>query len=96
MSRNAAFLAECAGAIVLAGPGFAAEPKTDEEKTIYAIGVAMSQSLSRYNLSESEVGLVQQGLSDGLTDKATVDVRAESANIQKLARDRAEQRDRAE
>ncbi len=91
MSLKAAFLAVCAGAIVLAGPGFAAEPKTDEEKTIYAIGVAMSQSLSRYNLSESEVVLVQQGLSDGLTGKATVDVREQSANIQKLARDRAQQ-----
>ncbi len=91
MSRNAIFSTACAGLIVLAGPGFAAEPKTEEEKTIYAIGVAMSQSLARYNLSESEVKLVQQGMSDGLSGTASVDVREQSANIQKLARDRAQQ-----
>ncbi len=91
MIRNASLVVACAGAIVLAGPGFAAEPKSDDAKTIYAIGVAMSQSLARYNLSESEVALVVKGLSDGIAGKADVDVRAQSANIQKLSRDRAQQ-----
>ncbi len=68
---------------------WAAEPKTDEEKTIYALGVAMSQSLSRYSLSESEVELVKQGLADGISGTATVDVREQSPKIQALARDRA-------
>ena len=87
MFRSLALLA--AASVFAAGASFAAEPKTDEEKTIYALGVAMSQSLSRYSLSADEVELVKQGLSDGLSGKAEVDVRAESANIQKLARDRA-------
>lgn len=66
----------------------AAGPQTAEEKTIYAIGVALSQSISRYSLSEAEVTLVVQGIKDGLAGSATVDVGEESANIQKLARDR--------
>lgn len=91
ISAAAAKAAATAAAAVLliAGAAYAAEPKTPEEKTIYALGVAMSQSLSRYNLSEAEVELVKQGLADGLSGEADVDVRAESANIQKLARDRA-------
>ncbi len=76
-------------AVAVASSAPAAEPTTPEQKTIYAIGVAMSQSLSRYGLTEEEVGLVTQGITDGLAGKATVDVKEESANIQKLARDRA-------
>jgi FKBP-type peptidyl-prolyl cis-trans isomerase len=91
MIRKATFLAACFGVVIAAVPALGDEPKTDEEKTIYAIGVAMSQSLARYNLSDAEVKLVQEGLADGLSGKATIDVREQSANIQKLGRDRAEQ-----
>lgn len=70
------------------GRAVAAETQSAEEKTIYAIGVAVSQSLTRYGLSAAEIELVKKGLEDGLTGKATVDVGEESANIQKLARDR--------
>jgi FKBP-type peptidyl-prolyl cis-trans isomerase len=91
MIRKATFLAAWLGVVIAAVPALGDEPKTDEEKTIYAIGVAMSQSLARYNLSEAEVKLVQEGLSDGLSGKATIDVREQSANIQKLGRDRAKQ-----
>ncbi len=75
--------------LILAASAPAAEPQTETEKTIYAIGVAMSQSLSRYNLSDAELELVKQGIADGVAGKATVDVRKESAKIQKLARERA-------
>jgi FKBP-type peptidyl-prolyl cis-trans isomerase FkpA/FKBP-type peptidyl-prolyl cis-trans isomerase FklB len=74
--------------VALACPVLAGGPESGEGRTIYAIGVAVSQSLSRYNLTEAEIELVKQGLSDGLTGKADVDVAAESANIQKMAADR--------
>ncbi len=89
MSRTAASLAAYLAVALVAGNAAAVEPKTDEEKTVYAIGVAMSQSLSRYSLSDAELELVKQGLSDGLKGQAKVDVREQSANIQKMARDRA-------
>lgn len=76
------------GVAFATGPGVAGGVESAEGKTIYAIGVAVSQSLSRYGLSETEIELVKQGLEDGLTGKAKIDVAEESANIQKLARDR--------
>jgi len=88
MLRNLAILVSAA-ALVVSAAAAAGGPKSDEEKTIYALGVAMSQSLGRYGLTEKEVEIVKQGLSDGLAGTATVDIRAESANIQKLAKDRA-------
>ncbi len=45
-----------------AGPELA----TEDHKTIYAIGLAISQSLASFNLSAAEVELLQAGLADGL------------------------------
>ncbi len=88
MSRMLSLLT-AVGIAVMPGTVLAAAPESGDGRTVYAIGVALSQSLSRYSLSEAEVELVKQGLSDGLVGKADVDVAEESANIQKLARDRA-------
>jgi len=55
----------------LLGIGFsgarAAAPNlaNDEQKTLYAIGVALSQSLHDFSLSEAELEIVKSGLSDG-------------------------------
>src|SRR5262249_17829905 len=48
----------------LALPALAAEPKveTDEQKTIYAIGLALAQSLQPYDLKPNEIELVKLGL----------------------------------
>src|SRR5262245_54698638 len=35
------------------------EPKTDEEKTIYAIGVALSRNIATFNLTPAELELVK-------------------------------------
>ena len=41
---------------------FAADPTTDEQKTFYALGVALSrQALGRFNLSEAELEMVKIG-----------------------------------
>jgi FKBP-type peptidyl-prolyl cis-trans isomerase FkpA/FKBP-type peptidyl-prolyl cis-trans isomerase FklB len=47
-------------------PAIAADPASDEQKTLYAIGVALSQSLQDFSLSEAELELVKAGLSDGV------------------------------
>ena len=43
----------------------APELKTDDQKTLYALGLAMSQSLSSFNLTDAELDLVKAGLTDG-------------------------------
>lgn len=50
-------------------PVFAADPTTDDQKTLYALGLAMSQSLSTFNLSEAELEIVKTGLTDGVLKK---------------------------
>ena len=46
---------------------FAADPTTDEQKTFYALGVALSASLwVAFNLSAAELEMVQSGLTDGV------------------------------
>ena len=42
------------------------ELTTDDQKTLYAIGVAISQSLNDFALSEAELDVVKAGLSDGV------------------------------
>ena len=46
-------------------PVAAAEPSNDEQKTLYALGVAISQSLGDFALTEAELELVKAGLTDG-------------------------------
>ncbi len=59
-------------ALVLAGASAAAagpELKNDEQKTLYALGLAVSRSLAPFNLTEGELELVQAGLADGVLHK---------------------------
>ncbi len=60
--------AAVAAALVLsAGSAVAADPKTDDDKTLYALGLLMARDLATLNLSESEVGMVASGLTAGAT-----------------------------
>jgi FKBP-type peptidyl-prolyl cis-trans isomerase FkpA len=55
----------------------AAEPKTEEEKTLYALGIALSQNVVPFSLTEAELAMVQAGLADGALGKpAKVDPQA--------------------
>jgi FKBP-type peptidyl-prolyl cis-trans isomerase FkpA len=53
---------------------FAAEPKGEEQKTFYALGVAISKNLAAFELTPAELELVKQGLTDGASGKATIDL----------------------
>jgi FKBP-type peptidyl-prolyl cis-trans isomerase FkpA/FKBP-type peptidyl-prolyl cis-trans isomerase FklB len=83
-------------AIALLGVGAAAvagaaqEPKTEEQKTFYALGLALSQSLGPFNLSEAELEMVQSGLADGvLARPRKVDLPAYAPKIQEVQKSRA-------
>jgi FKBP-type peptidyl-prolyl cis-trans isomerase FkpA len=55
-------LALCVAASTTVG---AAEPQTEEEKALYALGVAMSQGITSFNLSAAELEWVKSGVTDG-------------------------------
>ena len=63
-----AVLALCLAVAAVAG-GDEPELKTEEQKTFYAIGVAVSRSLDGFNFSEAELELVKAGLTDALLHK---------------------------
>lgn len=75
---------------LISAPSFAAEsPKTDEEKTLYAIGLIVARQLGVFSLSSTELEKVQQGLNDGVTGKKPLVEIAEFNNkVQDLAKSR--------
>lgn len=62
-----------------------AEPKTDEEKTIYALGHMASQRLKNFDLSPQEFQVWIKGVQDGLAGKESkVDMKSFSLDVAKL------------
>jgi len=77
---------------ITASATFAAspEPTTDEQKTLYALGVAVSQSFSAFNLSEPELEQVKAGITDGVLKRPRkVELQAYMPKIQQLQQTRA-------
>ncbi len=69
--------------------GAAPEPKTEEQKTLYALGLAVSGGLAPFKLSEAELEMVEAGLADGvLNRKRKVDMEAYLPKVQELQRTR--------
>jgi FKBP-type peptidyl-prolyl cis-trans isomerase FkpA len=76
--------------LVSVGVATAADLKTDDDKTLYALGIALSRNLAIFELKPSELEFVQQGLADGVLNKdRKVDFDAYSGKIQELAKARA-------
>lgn len=93
MKRNLLLLAAIAitiGCSATGTPSVAPEPKTDEEKTFYALGLAMSRNLAQFRLTDSELELVKAGLTDGALDRPKkVELEVFGPKIQELAKTRA-------
>jgi FKBP-type peptidyl-prolyl cis-trans isomerase FkpA/FKBP-type peptidyl-prolyl cis-trans isomerase FklB len=47
----------------------AADPSTEDQKTMYALGMIISQSLAPFALTESELDFVRAGMTDGVLKK---------------------------
>jgi FKBP-type peptidyl-prolyl cis-trans isomerase FkpA/FKBP-type peptidyl-prolyl cis-trans isomerase FklB len=76
-----------AGLLAIAPVATAQEPelKTEEQKTLYAIGLVLSQNLAQFNLSPAELELVKAGLTDGASKKdRKIDVQTYVPKIQEL------------
>lgn len=69
---------------------WAADPANDEQKTLYALGAAISQSLAPFTLNESELEFVKAGLVDGVLKRPQkVDMQVFGPKIQQMQQVRA-------
>jgi FKBP-type peptidyl-prolyl cis-trans isomerase FkpA len=77
--------------VAAAKPAAAAsgKPVTDEEKTIYAVGLALYRSLAQFDLSPAEMELVKQALSDAQANKPAIDINVWGPKIQAVQSARA-------
>lgn len=74
-----------ASAVNAAGP----ELKTDDEKTLYAIGLVLSGNLSTFNLTNAELDFVKAGLTDGVLNREKkVDLETFRPKIKQLSQSR--------
>lgn len=62
---------------------------TEEQKTIYAIGLSIAQSLESFSLTPADIELVKAGLVDGSRGAARVDLNEYRGKLQVLAQERA-------
>lgn len=78
--------------LLIATPVLAAppEPANDEQKTLYALGLAISQSLGAFTLTEAELEMVKAGVTDGVLKRPQkVDLQTFGPKIQQLQQARA-------
>ena len=76
--------------LALAAPARAQELKTEEQKTLYALGLILSQNLMSFNLNATELDAVLAGVSDGVLKKEyKVDVQTYGPKITALQTARA-------
>lgn len=65
--------------------------ETEDQKTLYALGLAIAQNLGQFNLTESELAFVQAGIVDGVTKKeARVDLQTYGPKLSSMAQARAQ------
>ena len=57
---------------------------TDDEKTVYAIGLAISRQIAMFNLTPSEVDILRRGISDGAAGKPEIELNTWGPKIQPL------------
>jgi FKBP-type peptidyl-prolyl cis-trans isomerase FkpA/FKBP-type peptidyl-prolyl cis-trans isomerase FklB len=67
----------------------AADPKSEDDKTFYALGLMISQSLGTMSLSEAELEMVKAGLTDGVLGRPRkVELPTYAPKVQEMQRTR--------
>ena len=77
------------GATSAAKPAGPPPLTTDEQKTIYALGLSMARSLGQFDLTPAEIEIVKRALSDSLAGKPAVELNEWGPKIGTLAATRA-------
>ena len=62
---------------------------TDDERTIYALGLSMQRSLAQFDLSPAEIEIVKRALADAAAGKPAVELNEWGPKIEPFARLRA-------
>lgn len=79
----------CVFVLLLAVPAWAAQPQTEDQKTLYALGVHMTRQLAIFNLSAEEYEFVKEGIADAAAGKKLIaEPEAYAQNINVLAQTR--------
>ena len=81
----------CIFVLLLAVPAWAIQPQTEDQKTLYALGVDLAKRLSVFNLSTEEYEFVKQGMTDvAAGNKLEAEPEAYAQNINKLFQTRVQ------
>lgn len=76
-------------ALALAAPAGAADLENDDQKVLYVLGHALARNITQFDLSKEELGIVSEGLSDGVLGKEPqVELEKYGPQIQALAQKR--------
>lgn len=86
------------GAVALAASLLAEtrDPETEHDRTLYALGLALSESVSRFDLTTSELERVVEGLRDGVAEEARVSLDRYREGIDALVKERLDAAYRAQ
>lgn len=85
----------CAALLALAHPTYAQmapdwQPQTEDEKTLYAIGLVLASNMTELSLTPDEMSIVSEGLRDGVSGgEPKVDPAAQTSQIQAFMTQRA-------
>jgi len=75
--------------LLVAGTAVAQAPKTEEEKTLYAMGLMVARGLKDFNFSPKEAEMLKRGFGDALASKKpAVDIAAYEPKVRELAETR--------
>ena len=82
------FIQACAGTGG-AGAGASVTPESEDEKTLYALGLSLGGNISGLGLSEREIAVVKSGLADAATGaEPKVEMQTYGKNIRALINER--------
>jgi FKBP-type peptidyl-prolyl cis-trans isomerase FkpA len=80
-----------------AGGGNAASPQTEEQKTLYALGLSIGRSISVFDMSQEELAYVKAGMEAQVKgEKPAVELETYGPKLQELARTRSTRKAEAE
>lgn len=71
-------------------PAAAPAAMTDEQKTVYALGLLMQRSLGQFDLSPVELEIIKRALTDAAAGKPAVDLNEWGPRIEPLAGERSQ------
>jgi len=69
---------------------FAQAPQTDEEKTLYAVGLVMQRSLRQFDLNAAELEIIRRAIADAQAGKPALSLDEWGPKIQALVNARGE------